>query len=259
MWSLGKEDMNLREKISEFRRDANQEIEHLSYHIASLNKIEIPEKIQENFLLSIQQYSAKQGASPYYLHYLLKEYNLYFIAILFSMINTTKIQEFQHRFCMLAQFLCTGCWTFADQLSFLKLVNILLTHSYHLNKLILSSQINTQQSQQKDNNTNNDNDDIKNDKNDEHAFKECQNQKFMIYHNFIQWIQNLSWPESYKVHRDNDDNKYHSHNYPDLDRKRIFQFINLIILNRPDMLYKFISFLDLALQICNETGTSYPQ
>lgn len=250
MWSLGEKDMELREQFQQFRRDADKEIQEIAYHIASLNRVEFGNKIQESFLKSIQDYSKLHGASPYYLHYLLKEYNLYFIAVLFSMINTTRTLEFQHRFCMLAEFLCNGCWTFSDQLSFLKLVNIMLTHSDHLNS-ILSSRNNA------------DNDDIKsNDINniqssDDNQRKEFQNQRFMIYHNFIQWIQNLAIPDSFKVNTNDDKNKYHSHHYPDLERKRIYQFLNLMILHRPDMLYKLISYLEIARQIYKEAGTSF--
>ena len=241
MWSLGDGDTKLRDEIQQFRRDANNEIQQISYHIASLNSIQFNEKIQQNFLISIQKYSEKSGASPYYLHHLLTQYNLHFIAVLFSMLNTTKTQEFQHRFCMLAQFLCTGCWTFADQLAFLKLINILLTHSDHLYSLTSSN-----------------NHERKID--DEHldnVFLPIQNQKLMIYHNFIQWIQNLCTPEQCKIPQQHDKNNYHRHHYPDLNRERIFEFMNLLILHRPDMLFKLISYLNTARQINNETGIIY--
>ena len=97
MWSLGEAENTLREEIQTFRREANNEIRQISYHIASLNNIQFPEKIQASFLLSIQRYSTKPGASPYFLHHLLAEHNLFFIAVLFSMTNTTKVAEFQHR------------------------------------------------------------------------------------------------------------------------------------------------------------------
>ena len=135
--------------------------------------------------------------------------------------------------------------SFSDQLSFLKLVNIMLTHSDHLNS-ILSSR-NNADDETKSNDINNAQ------INDDNERKEFQNQRFMIYHNFIQWIQNLALPDSFKVNSDH--NKYHSHIYHDLDRKRIFGFLNLMILHRPDMLYKLISYLDIARQIHKEAGT----
>ena len=236
MWSLGNGDRTLRAEFQQFRRDANQEIEQLSYHIASLNNIEFGTKIQENFLMAIQKYSHEQGSSPYYLYHLLQEYNLYFIAVLFSMINSSKDSDFQHRFCMLAEFLCKGCWTFMDQLAFLKLINILLVHSDHLNSLLLSS---TQSSAM-------------------HNPITAQNQKFKIYHNFIQWIQMLSVPKTQRVSQSTMDNKYHNHSYPDLNRERIFDFLNLLVLNRPDILYKLVSFLEIARNIHNESGICLP-
>ena len=249
MWSLGSDDMSLRDEFQQFRRDADKEIREIAYHIASLNRVEFGDKIQESFLKSIQEYSKLHGASPFYLHHLLKEYNLYFIAVLFSMINTTRSLEFQHRFCMLAEFLCNGCWTFSDQLSFLKLVNIMLTHSDHLNSILSSTNTpNNDENKSNDNPQNNNH-------HDDNARKEFENHRFMIYHNFIQWVQNLALPESCKVNTDH--NKYHSHSYPDLDRKRIFEFLSLMILHRPDMLHKLISYLDIARQIYKESGTKY--
>eukprot|EP01084_Bolivina_argentea_P186218 321026_1 len=252
MWSLGPGDTVLRDEIHQFRRNANDKIQEISSHIASLNNIEIDVKLQENFLISIQKYSKRPGASPYYLHYLLGKYNLYFIAVLFSMLNTSKTQEFQHRFCMLAEFLCNGCWTFADQLSFLKLINILLTHSNHLNTLLLRER-------HKNHKTNNNDDDDnkpqqkKINPNDEQIL--IQNQKFMIYHNFIQWIINLAVGKG--QNNDQTTNKYHNHSYPDLNRQRIFEFINLMVLHRYDIIYKLISYLDIARKIYDKSNNEY--
>lgn len=253
MWSLGEAENTLREEIQTFRREANNEIRQISYHIASLNNIQFPEKIQASFLLSIQRYSTKPGASPYFLHHLLAEHNLFFIAVLFSMTNTTKVAEFQHRFCMLAEFLCRGCWTFADQLAFLKLVDILLTHSEHLHKLILCPQpVHSPDDY--------DDDGMYDEKRQHQEYEqevEFQNQRFMIYHNFIQWVQNLALPAQSRNAQDAQNggpNKYHSHSYPNLNYDRLYGVLNLLVLHRPDMFYDIISFLEIGRQIVYKTG-----
>ena len=191
MWSLGEHEHALRREIQTFRREANNEIRQISYHIASLNNVQFPEKMQSSFLVSIQRYSQKRGASPYFLHHLLREHNLFFIAVLFSMSNTTKAHEFQHRFCMLAEFLCGGCWTFGDELAFLKLVDVLLTHSEHLHKLILSPQLAATPDD------GNDVDAASDQQREQLQYEEAvefENERFMIYHNFIEWVQNLALP-----------------------------------------------------------------
>lgn len=237
MWSFGSIELTLQEELEDFRHKCNDVISKLQLHQSHISQntsnnntneqqqIFISEEMQHKFLFAIAKYSSANKASPHFLLHILQKYNFNFLAVFFSMLNISNFEAFQHRFCMLANFFCDGSWSFMDQISFCELINILLSYVNCLSKYLPKE------------------------KEIQNARLHQKTQKLMIYHNFIQWLQNLALPANAKLPPSENAKIGHDrHEYKNLDRSRISNFTNLVIFHR----YEIFEILIKALDYCRK-------
>lgn len=75
----------------------------------------------------------------------------------------------------------------------------------------------------------------------------------MIHHNFLHWLICISWSKS--VRQQHPNIHYTSHEQPSVDSKRIENMIELLLIERYDILYRLFHSLDLTLKSRNDENS----